>query len=231
MVALGLALAASLAGAQQKCDPALGACVRELPPEGVVQESWSQEMPQTIPEGAWVRELPEDYVPPPPPVEWGWTALDIPMDGPATDPVRGQCARSPEQALAWIMGPAHSQNEAVVNRALSAYDWRGHTSKSSEGLITWIAAWPAGNWEQQTGWSQEGERQVRRYRYVTGEGAIQTWVRATKTQGCWLLKPAPPREQAPNPEPNIEPTLEGQNEQRPEDPPNLEILWEAPPSG
>lgn len=229
--------AASLAAAQSMapCDPQQGACVRELPSEQtptVVQESWAQEMPADPGSGAWVRELPEDYVPAPPPVEWGWTALEIPYDMPPSDPVAGMCARTPEQALSWMMGPAYSQDETILNRAVTAYDWRGKTATTAEPIITWMANWPAGGWEQQTAWEAEGERYVQRYRYVTGEGQIQTWVRAFKTHGCWFLRPSPPKEPEPiAPYENAPASTPQAPQEAVQESGNLQILWEAPPSG
>lgn len=238
LLGTSLGLVASLATAQSlPCDPQHGACVRELPPEQgsvTAQESWTQDMHPDPGSGAWVREVPEDYVPPAPAVEWGWTPLDIPYDMPPSDPVAAMCARSPEQALSWMMGPAYSQDETILNRAVTAYDWRGQSAGTAERLIDWMAAWPAGGWEQQTAWEGGNERYVQRYRYVATEGQVHTWMRAAKSQGCWFLRSSPPKEPEPEPMapqgshsyPEAQAPHEGTQEAG-----NLQILWEAPPSG
>ena len=162
------------------------------------QESWTQETGSEEPQqqGAWVRDVPEDYIPPAPPVEWVWVSYAT-ME--TTNVPNNMCARSVGQALSWLMGPASNKDEPTLNRALSAYDWRGVPPSTADNMINWIRAWPPGSWEQQTRVEGGISTPIRRFRYVSDAGTVHTWVRVVKAQGCWMVTPSEPKEPSPSP--------------------------------
>lgn len=231
-------LAVSLPGTS--CPEGSTACVRDVPDhmemgqdQQILVEWQSQMTGELIVDSdgsvhtpATVRDLPPEFL-------WGWEVIDI-QDGhslagqggyPAEISERMICPRSPGQALAWISS-AGSGEEGLINRALSAYDWRNGNDGHVGPVIELIEQWPEGHWEQQHHYPEyEPPRPVGRYRYVSLSGEVYTWVRTVKVLGCWVVDPSPPkqpREQTWDEQAHEAPVMPENTQQSG----NLYILWE-----
>lgn len=222
------------------------ACVRDIPGQEepwqeqqvlVEWQSQGQEAGELIVDSdgsvhipATVRELPPEF-------SWGWESIDIqdnhalagPGGYPAEISERMICPRSPGQALAW-MSSAGDGDESLINRALSAYDWRNGRNSQVGEIVDLIEQWPQGHWEQQYYYPEyETPRPVGRYRYVSISGEVYTWVRTVRVLGCWSVLISPPK--APQEQP-WHGSQGSQTQQLPENTQqsgNLYILWESEP--
>lgn len=198
----------------------------QLSGELIVDSHGSVYMPATV------RDLPPELL-------WGWEGIDIrdnnTLPGPGGYPMeiagKMMCPRSPEQALAWISSAGGTQDESLINRALSAYDWRNGKDSEVENIVDLVIQWPTGVWEQQYHYPEyNSPRPVGRYRYISDTDHVYVWVRAVKVLGCWAVSLSPPQDP-------VEPETEGGRDWNEYDLPeqtqqdgNLYILWEADPN-
>lgn len=208
------------------CPEGAGACVRDVPalqttlPDNLIIDADGMAYP-----AATVRELPQ--------TTWGWeniypqdtTSPPGPLGYPAAIAPTLACARTPDQALAWLSGAGGTKDDYLLNRALAAYDWAGQADGAVDARAQWLLAWPQGNWQQQVGYDAYNQNTaVQRYRFITQDEDVYTWVRAQRTMGCWTLRYSAPQHNTDEPA-YTAPTesVQGQVEREG----NLEILWES----
>lgn len=181
---------------------------------------------------AVVRDLPEQ-------ISWGWEPVDVqdnstlpgPQGYPAHIAELMMCARSPRQALAWISSGGNG-DEAMLNRAMAAYDWKGRSDDQVGGVAGWLANWPAGYWEQQHRYSDyEQGKPVARFRFVGEQGRVYSWVRVRRNMGCWLVSVSQPQVHAEDVVEHAQPrSIPEQIQDNPDvqqESEGLYILWEA----
>lgn len=232
----------SLFAQEAECPLGASACVKDIDPSGeypsypnsgssnlIIEEEGS------VYPTAVVRDIPEQST-------WGWEPVDVmddsPLPGPQGYPAglaqRMICARSPNQALAWI-STGGLGDEGLLNRAMGAYDWKGRKSGQVEGTLNWLANWPRGYWEQQVEYRiYDNSRAIPRYRFVSETGQPYAWVRLSKNQGCWFVRQSAPKvyaEDMPTPTSPIHPqpgaSVRDISDENLEQQGQLQILWEA----